>query len=57
MANIIELVEEICDFPLTDFHKEIVAQERGLLNKEFADNYSVEKTFQEPFPYAVEKKE
>lgn len=24
MANIIELVEEICDFPLTDFHKEFV---------------------------------
>ena len=94
MENIIELVEEICDFPLTDFHKEfvvktydaaknrnclyyiqprgsskfsliilqtivmmIVAQEMGLLNKDFTDNYSVEKTFSEPFPYAVEKKE
>lgn len=26
MANIIELVEEICDFPLTDFHKEFVVK-------------------------------
>ena len=34
-----------------------IAQERGLLNKEFIDNYSVEKTFPEPFSYVGEKKE
>lgn len=33
-----------------------IAQERGLLNKEFIDNYSIEKTFPEPFPYIREEK-
>lgn len=34
----------------------IVGKERGLLNKEFIDNYSIEKTFPEPFPYIREEK-
>ena len=43
------------------FHHEAIvittiAQERGLLNKEFIDNYSIEKTFPEPFPYIREEK-
>lgn len=33
-----------------------IAQERGLLDKKFIDNYSVERTFPEPFPYVREEK-
>lgn len=29
----------------------IASQEKGLLNKDFINNYSIEKTFPEPFPY------
>lgn len=33
-----------------------IAQKRELLDKKFIDNYSVEKTFPEPFPYVREEK-
>lgn len=91
--DIVEFVEKVCNFPLSDYQKEFVrktydaaengkrlycipprgastfsleilraivflsiAQRKAMIDKEFIDNYDIEKTFPQPFPY-IEKDE